>query len=185
MDARSELLTYMGAALGTIAVLFGLQIWYATYLDTHVVNVHPLDAPADAKVAERRAQEQAKLSGGKMPIARAKELLVSRGRSSYPTIVPKASEDLSAMSGWMHRPGFKPYVPRKAAATAQPQAAATGELGAAEQAAPEQQVAAAEAAPAPAAEPAPARAPVPQRVRAQTPTPAPQLAPAAPQAAPH
>jgi hypothetical protein len=117
MDARSELLTYMGAALVTIVVLFGAQIWYATYLDTHVVNVHPLDAPADEKREAFREQERAKLSSGKMPIAQAKAQLAQRGRTAFPTVAPRASEDLSAMSGWMHRPGFKPYTPRAAAAS--------------------------------------------------------------------
>jgi hypothetical protein len=127
MDARSELLAYMGAATATIALLFGLQIWYATYLDTHVVNVHPADAPADAKLAARREREQAKLSGGKLPIARAKAELARQGRSAFPTIAPKASTDLSAMAGWMHRPGFKPYEPRAMPAPAAPIEAAPAE----------------------------------------------------------
>jgi hypothetical protein len=42
------------------------------------------------------------------------------------------SDDISAMSGWMHKPGFKPYVPRQVAAAA---AEATA-LAAAVQAAP-------------------------------------------------
>lgn len=120
MEARNELLAYLGAAIATVVLLFGLQIWYATYLDTHVVNVHPADAPANREIAARREREHAKLASGKMPIARAKAELAQRGRTTFPNITPKQSSDLSPMAGWMHQPGFKPYVPRPAPAAAAP-----------------------------------------------------------------
>jgi hypothetical protein len=168
MDARSELLAYMGAAVATTVLLFGLQIWYATYLDTHVVNVHAADAPADAKLAARRERERAKLSGGKLPIARAKAELAQRGRRAFPNIAPKPSTDLSPMSGWMHQPGFKPYAPRAVpAAPPAPTEAAPAE-------APVEAAAPAAAAPPPATQkPAPIRRSAP----------AVQKAPAAPPAA--
>jgi hypothetical protein len=180
MDARSELLAYMGSAVVTVVVLFGMQIWYATYLDTHVVNVHPADAPADAKREAFDAQERAKLSAGKKPIAQVKAELAQRGRTAFPSVAPKASEDLSPMAGWMRRPGFKPYVPRTAAPTdsaAQPTAAAQGAT---------EQVAAADGAAA-AATGAPAAAPAraPGRTVERAPAPVVQGAPAAPPAAGH
>jgi hypothetical protein len=172
MDARSELLAYMGAATVTIVLLFGLQIWYATYLDTHVVNVHPADAPGDAKLAARRERDQAKLSGGKLPIARAKAELAQRGRSAFPSIAPKPSTDLSAMAGWMHQPGFKPYVPR--AVTAAPAAPTEAAPGEAPGEAPVEAPAPAAAAAAPTQRPAAAKRIAP---------PAAQRVPAAPPAA--
>jgi hypothetical protein len=117
MDARSELLAYMGAALATTAGLFALQIWYASYLDVHVVHADNSDAPLDAKLIATREQEHAKLSSGRMPIDAAKQALASRGRQADPKIAPRASDDLSAMSGWVYRHGFKPYEPRGSRAT--------------------------------------------------------------------
>jgi hypothetical protein len=191
MDARSELLTYMGAALVTIVVLFGAQIWYSTYLDTHVVNVHPLDAPADEKREAFREQERAKLSSGKMPIAQAKAQLAQRGRTAFPAVAPKASDDLSAMSGWMHRPGFKPYAPRAAAASpGQGSEVAPATTDASPEAAPAEGVAAvAEAGQKPALvddRPGATVAPAqrrPARVAPRAPAPGVQGTPAAPPAA--
>ena len=119
MDARSELFVYMGAALTTIAVLFGAQSWYASYLDVSVVHAPNHDAPSDAKVAAVRAAEQQKLEAGAVPIVQAQHAIAERGRGASAKLAPQASEDLSAMSGWIHRPGFAPYEPRKAPAAMQ------------------------------------------------------------------
>jgi hypothetical protein len=190
MDARSELLAYMGSAVVTVVVLFGMQIWYATYLDTHVVNVHPADAPTDAKREAFDAQERAKLSSGKKPIAQVKAELAQRGRTAFPSVAPKASEDLSPMAGWMRRPGFKPYVPRTAVPAAATTEAASPTDSAAQPAAAEQggtaQVAAADGAAA-AATGAPAAPPAraPARRVERAPAPVVQGTPAAPPAAGH
>ena len=112
MDGRTELLTYMGAATVTVATLFGLQMWYATYLDTHVVHA-PSDAPHSAAVVKLHEEEQQKLASAPVPLDKAKQQLAERGRTAFPKIAAVASTDLSAMSGWMHRPDFKPYEPRK------------------------------------------------------------------------
>lgn len=116
MDARSELLVYMGTATLTIAALFGAQIWYATYLDVAVVHGRS-HAPLNPQVAEVRAKEQQKLESGRMPLAQAKAAL-AQNRGALQQIAPQPSDDLSAMSGWMHRPNFKPYEPRKPLAQA-------------------------------------------------------------------
>jgi hypothetical protein len=159
MDARTELLTYMGVATVTVAALFGLQMWYASYLDVAVVHARS-HAPLNSAVAARREEEHKKLSSGAMPIDKAKQLLAERGRTAVPQIAAVGSTDLSAMSGWMHRPGFKPYEPRKQPAP--PPAPAPVEAQPA-------------AAPAPAATaPAPAPAAPPAK-----PTRAPRVAPAA------
>jgi hypothetical protein len=156
MDARTELLTYMGVATVTVVALFGLQMWYASYLDVAVVHARS-NAPLNPAVVAHHEEEQKKLSSGPMPIDKAKQLLAERGRTAFPTIAAVGSTDLSAMSGWMHRPGFKPYEPRK-----QPAAAVAPVPVEAQPAAAPGQVAAApaQAAPAPAAPPAkPNRAP--------------------------
>jgi hypothetical protein len=115
MNSRSELLAYLTVTLATIVGLFVLQSWYASYLDVSVVHGSMRDAPANAKVHAAREQEQAKLAAGKLPIDAAKRMLVERGRQASPGVTPQPSDDLSAMSGWVFRPGFKPYEPRSAA----------------------------------------------------------------------
>jgi hypothetical protein len=112
MDARSEFFVYMGASLATIAGLFAVQIWYASYLDVAVVHAPNLDAPADAKVIALRDQERAKLQAAAVPIAEAMKAVAARGRAAGAKLAPQASDDLSAMSGWAHRKGFAAYEPR-------------------------------------------------------------------------
>jgi hypothetical protein len=135
MDARTELFAYMGAALITIAGLFFVQEWYASYLDVMVVHALSPDAPTNAKVTEKREAEKQKLDSGAMPLADAKRALASRPRSSFARIAPKPSDDLTPMSGWISRPGFAGYEPRSAKAAAAPGAegAPPGAEGAAAQ----------------------------------------------------
>jgi hypothetical protein len=130
MDARNELFAYMGSCLATIVVLFGLQHWYASYLDVHVVHAQPRDTPTNAKVAAQRAAERGKLAGGAMPLADAKKAIAERGRTAFPRIAPKPSDDLSPMSGWMFRKGFAPYVSRYTPPAAAPEGGATDPAGA-------------------------------------------------------
>lgn len=113
MNRRTELLVYMGATFATIAGLFTLQAWYATYIDVSVVHGAHGDVGLNSGVVAAREAEKAKLSSGRMPIDAAKKALATRGREAAATLAPKASDDLSAMSGWVYRPGFAPYEPRK------------------------------------------------------------------------
>jgi len=106
------------AALATSAGLFALQFWYSSYLDVAVVHADRHDVPMDAKLQAVRNEERARLTTGAMPIDKAMEALAQRGRNAFPTLAARPSEDLSAMSGWVHRRGFKVYVPRAAAAPA-------------------------------------------------------------------
>lgn len=116
MNGKTELFAYLGAAIATTVALFALQAIYVSYIDVFVVNA-PLETRAqDAKVVARRAEEAQKLSGGSMPLARASEMLAQRGRAASNKIAPAPSTDLSAMSGWIHRHGFAPYVPKAAPA---------------------------------------------------------------------
>lgn len=118
MNRRTELLVYMGATLATIAGLFTLQAWYATYIDVSVLHGDHSDVGLNPGVVATREAEKAKLSSGRMPIESAKKLLATSGREAAAKVAPKASDDLSAMSGWVYRPGFAPYEPRKPRAAA-------------------------------------------------------------------
>jgi hypothetical protein len=115
MNSRSELLAYIATTIATVVGLFVLQAWYASYLDVAVVHGSLRDVPANPKVLAAREQEQVKLASSKLPIDAAKRLLAERGRQAVPAVTPQPSDDLSAMSGWVFRPGFKPYEPRSAA----------------------------------------------------------------------
>jgi hypothetical protein len=115
MGLGRELLLGLGSALGTTGGLFAAQLWYASYLDVEVVHGALTSAPLDVELLALRKEEQAKLGSGRMPIDEAMHALAQRGRGAFPLLAVKPSDDLSAMSGWVHRPGFKPYVPAPAA----------------------------------------------------------------------
>jgi hypothetical protein len=133
MGIRRELFVGLGSALATTAGLFALQTWYASYIDVAVVHGDLSDVRMSAKLEAVRNEERAKLSSGPVPIDKAKEALGQRGRNEFPKLAVKPSDDVSAMSGWMHKPGFKVYVPRPVAAAA---AAEAARLAAAVQTAP-------------------------------------------------
>jgi hypothetical protein len=118
MGIRKQLFVGLRIALVTSAGLFTLQIWYASYLDVAVIHGGSSQVPMDAKLEAVRNEERAKLAAGRMPIDKAMEALAQRGRNAFPKLVAKPSGDLSAMSGWVHKPGFRPYVPRPAPAPA-------------------------------------------------------------------
>lgn len=165
MDARSELFVYIGSTLATIAGLFAVQLWYESYLDVSVVHAMDRGAPLPKSLQDVRDAEQAKLGSGKLPIEQAIAGLAQRGRAGFPRIAPKPSDDLSAMSGWIHKPGFAPYVPRPApkpvaveGAVPAEGAAAPAEGSAAEGAPAEGAPAGTAPAAAPAATPAPSTA---------------------------
>lgn len=136
MGVLKELLRCLGAALLTTAGLFTLQVWYSSYLDVAVIHGDSSRVRMDAKLEALRHEEQAKLAAGEMPIDKAMEALARGGRNAFPKLAPEPSDDLSAMSGWVHKPGFKPYVPRQPAAAAGAEATALAQsVGAAPKAA--------------------------------------------------
>jgi hypothetical protein len=65
--------------------------------------------PAEGMLAARQ-EDQAGLQKGKIPLDQAISRLAQRGRGSVNSIAPAPSADLSAISGWIHFPGFKPVV---------------------------------------------------------------------------
>jgi predicted metal-dependent phosphoesterase TrpH len=131
MNAKSELFVYLGAAFATLIGLAVLQKWYGTYIDVRYHAAMAEAGPAEGMLAARQ-EDQAGLQKGKIPLDQAISRLAQRGRGSFNAIAPAPSADLSAISGWIHHPGFKPVVahpirtPRAPiAAVAQPAAADT------------------------------------------------------------
>jgi hypothetical protein len=116
MNVRKQLFVVVRTALATAAGLFALQLWVASYLDVAVIHGRPSAAGMDPALEAVRNEEQTKLNSGPMPITQAMAALAQRGRSAFPRLAAKPSSDLSAMSGWMHKPGFKAYVSSPGAA---------------------------------------------------------------------
>jgi hypothetical protein len=144
--ARSELLIYVGAALATVTGLFVLHFWYASFLDNRYHAQLAERGPAESLLAARE-EEQKALGSGKVPLSQA---ISGFSRGVRPaSVTPAPSEDLSAVSGWIHARGFKP-------ATAHPVRVAKS--------------------PKPAAAPAPAPEPAAAPPPAATPEPAPKAA---------
>jgi hypothetical protein len=116
MKILKELFVGLGTALATLAGLLVLQLWYASFLDVAVVHGDLGDVQMAAKLEAVRNAEHAKLTSGAMPIEKAMAALARDGRAAFPQLAAQPSGDLSAMSGWIHKPGFQPYVPRQVAA---------------------------------------------------------------------
>lgn len=108
-NAKSELFVYLGAAFATLIGLAVLQQWYGSYIDRRYHADLAAAGPSEAMLAARQ-EDQAALQKGKLPLDQAISRLSQRGRGSFNTIAPQPSTDLSAISGWIHHPGFKPVV---------------------------------------------------------------------------
>jgi hypothetical protein len=108
-NGKTELFVFLGAAFATLIGLAVLQHWYASYLDMRYHAHLAENGPAEGMVAAR-ADDQAKLQKGKLPLDQAISSLAQRGRTSFNAISPTPSQDLSALAGWIHRPGFKPVT---------------------------------------------------------------------------
>lgn len=151
--ARSDLLLYIGVALATVIGLFVLHTWYGTFLDQQFHSNLADRGPSEALLAARE-EEQKALGSGKVPIAQAMSVVGRQGRPA--SVKPAASQDLSAVSGWIHQRGFKPQTAFPVRTAQKPAAAAAAE------AAPAAEPAATPAAAEPAAPAAPAAKPVRQ-----------------------
>ena len=107
-NAKNDLFLYMAAALATLVGLFVLHRAYAAIVD---VSYHKRLAQAgqsEALTAARQADEAA-LQKGKIPLDQAVARL-GKGRTTIGSVAPQQSQDLSAISGWIHHPKFKPAV---------------------------------------------------------------------------
>jgi hypothetical protein len=105
--ARSDLLLYVGVALATTIGLFVLHAWYGTFLDQRYHAALAERDPSEALLAARE-EEQKALGSGKVPLAQAMSVIGRQGRPA--SVKPGPSEDLSAVSGWIHARGFKPQT---------------------------------------------------------------------------
>ena len=173
-NAKNELFLYMAAALATLVGLFVLHRAYAAIVDVSYHKRLAEGGQSEAVTAARQADEAA-LQKGKVPLDQAIARL-GKGRANIGSISPQQSQDLSAISGWIHHPSFKPVVahairlPR--APAAQPPKATEPPAASVAPAPPASPAAAAVAAP---ATPDPA---VTQKKPAPAPAAAPQPAPA-------
>lgn len=158
-DAQRDLFGFVGAAFTVILGLSIAQELYGSFIDVHARSALA-EAPMFPELAAVREAEAKKLASGKLPIEQAMRTLGERGRTSFRSLAPAPSDDLSAMTGWIHRHHFQAYVPR-----GQPVAAAAAPAPVPE-AAPE-----AAPAPAPEATPAPTAVPTPKvTLRPRAPT---------------
>lgn len=106
--ARSDLLLYVGVALATTVGLFVLHTWYATFIDVQYHASLATRDPSESLLAARE-EEQKALASGKLPLPQAMRLIARANGPNRPASVkPAPSEDLSAVSGWIHARGFKP-----------------------------------------------------------------------------
>ena len=133
-SARSDLLIIIGVALSTTIGLFVLHTWYGTFLDMQYhARLHEA-GPTEALLAAREEEHKA-LQAGKVPLSQAMAA-VTKGRVA--SVTPAPSEDLSAVSGWIHQRGFKPATafPVRVPAAPKPAAEPVAEPAAAEPVAP-------------------------------------------------
>jgi hypothetical protein len=172
-NAKTELFTYLVAAFATLFGLFVLHRGYSGIID---VGYHKRlqEAGQSENVTAARSADQAALQKGKIPIEQAMARL-GKGRATIGSVAPQPSSDLSAISGWIYSPKFKPAVAHEIrtprAAAPQQQAPKATEPPAASMAPPVIAPQAADPAvtskkPAPPA-PAPGAAPAPQPAPAQ------------------
>lgn len=155
-DGQRDLFGFLGAAFAVLVGLFVLQELYGSFIDVQA-HASLADAAMFPELAAARDAEAKKLAAGRLPIEQAMRGLAERGRAGFRSVAPAPSDDLSAMTGWIHRHHFQAYVPN-----AQPVAVAPEPV-------PE---AAPEAASEDALEVVPEAAPAPEAVRAPKAAPA-------------
>lgn len=107
--SRSELFVFVGAAFSTAIGLFAAQAFYASYID-QAYHAELYAAGQSQVVLDARAAAKKQLESGKIPLETAKKLVAQKGRGGIGSVAPVQSEDLSAISGWIQRPGFKPAI---------------------------------------------------------------------------
>lgn len=107
-NAKNELFLYMAAALATLVGLFVLHRGYAAIVDVSYHKRLAEGGQSEAVTAARQADEAA-LQKGKIPLDQA-IARIGKGRANVGSVAPQQSQDLSAISGWIHHPKFKPVV---------------------------------------------------------------------------
>lgn len=107
-NAKNELFLFLAAAFATLVGLFVVHRGYAAVVD---LSYHKRlnEAGQSENLTAARQADEAALQKGKLPVDKAMARL-GRGRATIGSISPQPSQDLSAISGWIHHPGFKPAV---------------------------------------------------------------------------
>jgi hypothetical protein len=107
-NAKTELFTYLAAAFATLIGLFVVHRAYAAVIDVSYHKRLAEAGPYESVTTARKADEEA-LRKGKLPVDEAISKL-AHNRATIGSIAPQPSQDLSAISGWIYLPGFKPAV---------------------------------------------------------------------------
>ena len=107
-NAKNELFIYLAAAFATLIGLFVVHRGYAAIVD---VSYHKrlAEGGQSENVTAARQADEAALQKGKIPLDQAMSRL-GKSRATIGSVAPQQSQDLSAISGWIHHPKFKPAV---------------------------------------------------------------------------
>jgi hypothetical protein len=107
-NAKTELFQYLAAAFATLIGLFVIHTAYAAVIDVSYHKRLAEAGPYESVTTARKADQDA-LQKGKIPVEDAIAKL-THNRATIGSIAPQPSQDLSAISGWIYLPGFKPVV---------------------------------------------------------------------------
>lgn len=107
-NAKNDLFLYMAASFATLVGLFVLHRGYAAMVDVSYHKRLAEAGPTESVTLARQADDAA-LAKGKIPVDQAIARL-GKGRATIGSVAPQQSQDLSAISGWIHHPKFKPAV---------------------------------------------------------------------------
>jgi hypothetical protein len=119
----------MKIGLLAIVILLSLRAALVSYFDNmaSAEEERKFGHIAPEALTDLRADEKQRLSSGALPVDKAMQEIVARGRmAASPDIMPSASKDVAPMQGWTRMPGEVP--PAMTAATA-PEGADGGAAG--------------------------------------------------------
>ncbi len=108
-DPRTGLIAKIGVL--AIVTLLVTRAGLAAYFDRMAgeESYKKIGSQKPDALLNLRADEARRLSGGAMPVDKAMQLLVVKGRmGAAPELVPSASRDVAPMQGWMQMPGEVP-----------------------------------------------------------------------------
>jgi hypothetical protein len=108
-EPRTGLILRLGAlAIVTLAVTHaGLSAYYDRMAKAE--ELRKLGGVAPEALVNLRADEKGRLGAGAMPIDKAMQMLVDKGRmGAGPAIAPTVSKDVAPLQGWSKMPGEVP-----------------------------------------------------------------------------
>ena len=114
-----------GAVL-SIVTLLSVHAGLVTYFD-HYAQAEEHRKFGEAKpeaLINLRAYEKDQLSGGRVPIDKAMQDMLARGRTASPDITPSESKDIAPLAGWPKLPSEVPAAMTAPPSTAAPSASA-------------------------------------------------------------